>query len=217
MVHSPGRSRHGPQTARGRGQTGAAGIDFAVAPLPSVGGRPPGPCRRHLVRDQRRLAQQGTSRSNCSRTTLLTDDNLAIWNANNSVGALAGYPAAAKQTDPNASRVTIANASSGIPMPSNPEMGASVGHGPGALQHHLKAQDVKPALDDAAKRIPRWRQVSSNVRRGFCPAASFVVAEGEVADTAPRSGIGSARATRAFKAVGLAAVAAAIAIGMWAF
>lgn len=131
----------------------AAGIDFAVAPLPSVGGQ----ASKAFVGVTSFAINAASPNKDLAvellENNLLTDDNLAIWNANNSVGALADTSAAAKQTDPNVA-VTIANASSGIPMPSNPEMGAFwSAMGPALSNITSKAQDVKPALDDAAKRI----------------------------------------------------------------
>lgn len=131
----------------------AAGIDFAVAPLPSVDGAP----SKAFVGVTSFAINAASPNKDLAvellENNLLTDDQLAIWNENSSVGALADISAAAKQTDPNVA-VTIANAASGVPMPSNPEMGAFwSAMGPALSNITSKAQDVKPALDDAANRI----------------------------------------------------------------
>jgi maltose/maltodextrin transport system substrate-binding protein len=131
----------------------AAGIDFAVAPLPSVGGKP----SKAFVGVTSFAINAASPNKDLAvellENNLLTDDALAIWNANSAVGALADISAGEAQADPNV-KVTLANASSGIPMPSNPEMGAFwSAMGPALSNITSKAQDVKPALDDAAKRI----------------------------------------------------------------
>jgi maltose/maltodextrin transport system substrate-binding protein len=84
---------------------------------------------------------------------MLTDEGLAAWNANGDLGALADISAGAAQNDPLVT-ATLANAATGIPMPSNPEMGAFWS----AMQPALTsittgAADPKTALEDAAKRI----------------------------------------------------------------
>jgi maltose/maltodextrin transport system substrate-binding protein len=84
---------------------------------------------------------------------MLTDDGLATWNANGHLGALADKSAGAAQTDPKVS-ATIANAETGIPMPSNPEMGAFwSAMGPALGNITSGAATVEDALNDAAARI----------------------------------------------------------------
>ena len=84
---------------------------------------------------------------------ILTDDGLATWNASSELGALADKSAGAAQSDPKVG-ATIANAATGIPMPSNPEMGAFWGAmGPALSNITSGAASVEDALDDAAARI----------------------------------------------------------------
>ena len=84
---------------------------------------------------------------------ILTDDGLAAWNSASELGALADKSAGAAQTDPKVG-ATIANAASGIPMPSNPEMGAFwSAMGPALSNITSGAASVEDALDDAAARI----------------------------------------------------------------
>lgn len=84
---------------------------------------------------------------------ILSDDGLATWNANSALGALADKSAGAAQTDPKVG-ATIANAATGIPMPSNPEMGAFwSAMGPALSNITSGAASVEDALDDAAARI----------------------------------------------------------------
>lgn len=84
---------------------------------------------------------------------ILTDDGLATWNSASELGALADKSAGAAQTDPKVG-ATIANAATGIPMPSNPEMGAFWGAmGPALSNITSGVASVEDALDDAAARI----------------------------------------------------------------
>lgn len=84
---------------------------------------------------------------------ILTDDGLATWNSASELGALADKSAGAAQTDPKVG-ATIANAATGIPMPSNPEMGAFwSAMGPALSNITSGAASVEAALDDAAARI----------------------------------------------------------------
>ncbi|XXK31441.1 maltose/maltodextrin ABC transporter substrate-binding protein MalE [Rhodobacteraceae bacterium nBUS_24] len=84
---------------------------------------------------------------------ILTDDGLATWNSASELGALADKSAGAAQTDPKVG-ATIANAATGIPMPSNPEMGAFwSAMGPALSNISSGAASVEAALDDAAARI----------------------------------------------------------------
>jgi len=83
---------------------------------------------------------------------LVTDEGVATWNANDMLGATANI-AAGGNASANV-QATLKNAEVGIPMPSNPEMGAFWAALPAALTNIVNGtQDVKAALDDAAKRI----------------------------------------------------------------
>ena len=83
---------------------------------------------------------------------ILTDENVATWNANGLLGAVANINAGANADD-NV-KATLANASVGVPMPSNPEMGKFWdAMGPALSNITSGAADVKTALDEAANRI----------------------------------------------------------------
>lgn len=129
-----------------------AGINFGVAALPSVDGQPSKPfigvgaLAINAASPNKDLAKE------LIENYLLTDDGVAAWNANGMLGATANIKAGESSND-NV-KATLANAAIGIPMPSNPEMGAFwSAMGPALSNITSGAQDVKPALDDAAKRI----------------------------------------------------------------
>jgi maltose/maltodextrin transport system substrate-binding protein len=129
-----------------------AGINFGVAALPSVDGQPSKPfigvgaLAINAASPNKDLAKE------LIENYLLTDDGVAAWNANGMLGATANIKAGESSSD-NV-KATLANAAIGIPMPSNPEMGAFwSAMGPALSNITSGAQDVKPALDDAAKRI----------------------------------------------------------------
>ncbi len=129
-----------------------AGIDFGVAPLPSVEGQPSKPfigvgaLAINAASPNKDLAVE------LIENYLLTDEGVAAWNANGMLGATANI-AAGESSGENV-QATLANAAIGVPMPSNPEMGAFwSAMGPALSNITSGAQEVKPALDDAAKRI----------------------------------------------------------------
>jgi len=129
-----------------------AGINFGVAPLPTINGQPAKPfigvgaLAINAASPNQDLAKE------LIENYLLTDEGIAAWNANGLLGATANI-AAGEAADANV-QATLANAAIGVPMPSNPEMGAFWSSMQPALGNITTgAQDVKPALDDAAKRI----------------------------------------------------------------
>lgn len=130
-----------------------AGINIAVAPLPTVAGKP-----TPAFLGVQALALNAASPNKDLAVELienyiLTDEGLAAWNAGGELGALADISAGEAQTDPKVA-ATIANASMGIPMPSNPEMGAFWSAMEPALGNITTgATSVEDALNDAAKRI----------------------------------------------------------------
>jgi len=130
-----------------------AGINIAVAPLPSVNGQPTPP-----FLGVQALAINGASPNKdlaveFIENYVLTDEGLAAWNANGAMGALADISAGAAQDDPKV-QATLANAAIGIPMPSNPEMGAFWSAMQPALGNIVTGTaSVEDALNDAAKRI----------------------------------------------------------------
>ena len=132
----------------------SSGIDFGVAPLPSVGGNP----ARAFVGVTSFAINAASPNKELAVELLenyvLTDDGLAVWNEDNLMGALADISMGeAQSADPNIG-ATLANAAIGVPMPSNPEMGAFWSAMQPALGNITTgAQSVEDALNDAAKRI----------------------------------------------------------------
>jgi len=131
-----------------------AGIDFGVAPLPTVAGKPARPFVGVFAFAVNAASPNKDLATELIENYLLTDENLATWNQNGMLGALADISAGEKQAaDPNVA-ATLEGVKNGVPMPSNPEMGAFWGAmGPALGNITTGASDVKTALDDAAKRI----------------------------------------------------------------
>jgi maltose/maltodextrin transport system substrate-binding protein len=130
-----------------------AGINIAVAPIPTVNGMV-SPAFLGVFSAAINAASPNADLAvELLENYMLTDDGLATWNANGHLGALADKSAGAAQTDPKVS-ATIANAETGIPMPSNPEMGAFwSAMGPALGNITSGAATVEDALNDAAARI----------------------------------------------------------------
>ena len=130
-----------------------AGIDFAVAPLPSVGGKPAVPFVGVQAFAVNAASPNKDLAAEFVENHLMSDESLAEWNARDALGTLADLSASAGQTDPNVV-ATLEIAKSGVPMPSNPEMGAFWSAMEPALANITsQAQEPKAALDDAAARI----------------------------------------------------------------
>jgi maltose/maltodextrin transport system substrate-binding protein len=131
----------------------AAGINIAVAPLPSVNGMP-SPAFLGVYSAAINAASPNKDLAvELLENYMLTDEGLAAWNANSNLGALADISAGAAQDNPNVA-ATLANAATGIPMPSNPEMGAFwAAMGPALTNITSGVQSPADALNDAAKRI----------------------------------------------------------------
>jgi maltose/maltodextrin transport system substrate-binding protein len=131
----------------------AAGIDIGVAPIPTVNGKVSPPFLGVYSAAINAASPNADLAVEFIENYMLTDEGLAAWNAKGDLGALADISAGAAQNDPLVA-ATLANAATGIPMPSNPEMGAFWS----AMQPALTsittgAADPKTALEDAAKRI----------------------------------------------------------------
>ena len=129
------------------------GRNIAVAPIPSVNGQA-SPAFIGVYSAAVNAASPNQDLAvELLENYILTDEGLATWNAKSELGALADKSAGAAQTDPKVG-ATIANAASGIPMPSNPEMGAFwSAMGPALSNITAGAASVEDALDDAAARI----------------------------------------------------------------
>ncbi len=131
----------------------SSGIDFGVAPLPTVDGKLTPPflgvqaIAFNAASPNTDLAQEFVE------NYLTTDEGLAEWNAEGALGALADTSAAAAQDDPHVSAM-LEVAANGIPMPSNAEMGAFWAAMAPALTNITNGtQQPQEALDDAAARI----------------------------------------------------------------
>ena len=130
-----------------------AGRNIAVAPLPTVNGQVSPPFLGVTALAINAASPNVDLAVELIENYILTDEGLATWNANSSLGALVDKSAGAAQSDPKVV-ATIANASVGIPMPSNPEMGAFwAAMGPALGNITSGAASVEDALNDAAKRI----------------------------------------------------------------
>jgi maltose/maltodextrin transport system substrate-binding protein len=131
-----------------------AGIDVGVAAIPSVNGQPSKPFVGVFAFAINAASPNKDLAKELIENYILTDENLAIWNQSGQLGTLADISSGESQGSDEAVAATIANVSVGVPMPSNPEMGAFwSAMGPALSNITSGTQDVKPALDDAAKRI----------------------------------------------------------------
>ena len=135
------------------GNLKTSGINFAVAAIPAVDGKASPPFLGIYSAGINAASPNADLAVELLENYVLNDEGLAAWNANSDLGALADISAAAAQNDANVA-ATLANAAIGIPMPSNPEMGAFWSAMEPALRNITTgAQPVDAALNDAAKRI----------------------------------------------------------------
>ncbi len=131
----------------------AAGIDIGVAPIPTVGGNVSPPFLGVQVLGINAASPNADLAKEFIENYLTTDEGLASWNAGGGIGALADMSAAAAQEDPLVGAM-LAVAANGIPMPSNPEMGAFwSAMGPALTNITTAAATPADALNDAAARI----------------------------------------------------------------
>jgi maltose/maltodextrin transport system substrate-binding protein len=131
----------------------AAGIDLGVAPIPTVGGNVSPPFLGVQVLGINAASPNADLAREFIENYLATDAGLASWNAGGGIGALADMSAAAVQADPLVGAM-LAVAANGIPMPSNPEMGAFwSAMGPALTNITTGAATPADALNDAAARI----------------------------------------------------------------
>lgn len=131
----------------------SSGIDFGVAPLPSVDGKPSVPFVGVQAFAVNAASPNKDLAAEFMENYVMTDESLAAWNAKDALGTLVDRSAAAAQDDPNVA-ATLEIARTGVPMPSNPEMGAFWSAMEPALGNITTgARSPKEALDDAAARI----------------------------------------------------------------
>ncbi len=130
-----------------------SGINFAVAPIPTVNGNAAPPFLGVQALAVNAATPNADIAAEFIENYLATDEGLATWNANGALGALADTSAAAAQNDDRVSGM-LDVAAIGVPMPSNPEMGAFWGAmGPALTSITSGAQSPADALNDAAARI----------------------------------------------------------------
>ena len=135
------------------GALDASGIDFGVAPIPTVNGNTAPPFVGVIAFGINAATPNADLAAELMENYLLMDDGLATWNANGRLGALADISAADAQDDPNVSAM-LEVAADGVAMPSNAEMGAFwAAMAPALTNITTGAASPKEALDDAAKRI----------------------------------------------------------------
>ena len=130
-----------------------SGINFAVAPIPTIDGAEAPP----FLGVQAMAINAATPNADLAvellENYLLTDEGLAVWNGAGALGALADASAAEAQNDANITGM-LEVAASGVPMPSNPEMGAFwAAMGPALTNITSDVQSPEEALNDAAARI----------------------------------------------------------------
>lgn len=129
-------------------------IDFGVAPIPSIGGKP----APAFVGVQAFAINAASPNKDLAaefiENYVLTEEGLAALDKDTPIGAatLKTY-AETQKSDANIA-ATLSNAEAGVPMPATPAMGKFwAAMGPALTNITSKAQDVNTALDDAAKRI----------------------------------------------------------------
>ncbi len=130
-----------------------AGVDLGVAPIPTVGGQVSPPFLGVQAMGINAASPNVDLAVELIENYLATDDGLAIWNANGAMGALTDMSAAAAQDDALVAAM-LEVAANGVPMPSNPEMGAFwAAMAPALTNITSGASSPAEALNDAAKRI----------------------------------------------------------------
>ncbi len=128
-------------------------INFGVAPIPTVNGEVSPPFLGVQALGINAASPNQDLAVELIENYLATDDGLAIWNAKNGLGALADASAAVAQNNPLVTDM-LAVAANGVPMPSNPEMGAFwAAMGPALTNITTGAAAPADALNDAAARI----------------------------------------------------------------
>ena len=131
----------------------SAGINIGVAPIPTVGGQISPPFLGVQAMGINAASPNKDLAVELLENYLLIDSGLRNWNANGALGALADTSAAEAQNNPLVSGM-LAVAANGVPMPSNPEMGAFwAAMGPALTNITSGAVSPADALNDAAARI----------------------------------------------------------------
>ncbi|MEO0525005.1 MAG: maltose/maltodextrin ABC transporter substrate-binding protein MalE [Pseudomonadota bacterium] len=131
----------------------ASEINIGVAPIPTVNGQVSPPFLGVQALGINAASPNTDLAVELIENYLATDEGLAIWNAKNGLGALADASAAVAQNNPLVTDM-LAVAANGVPMPSNPEMGAFwAAMAPALTNITSGAAAPADALNDAATRI----------------------------------------------------------------
>ncbi|SDG41645.1 maltose/maltodextrin ABC transporter substrate-binding protein MalE [Pelagibacterium luteolum] len=130
-----------------------AGVDVGVAALPSVAGSPSKPFLGVQALALNAASPNQDLAVEFIENYLLTDENIQLWNSTGALGVPTDISVGAAEDDDKIVQ-TLANAEVGVPMPSNPEMGAFWSAMEPALSNITTgATSVEQALNDAASRI----------------------------------------------------------------
>jgi maltose/maltodextrin transport system substrate-binding protein len=131
----------------------ASGIDFGVAPIPSVDGQPSKSFVGVLAANINAASPNRDLAIEFIENYLLTDEGLQAIDDDVPLGAVADKSFAETLADDENVAATLANAEAGVPMPSTPAMGKFwAAMGPALTNITSGAQTVDQALDDAAQR-----------------------------------------------------------------
>ncbi len=131
-----------------------SGIDFGVAPIPSVGGAPSKSFVGVLAANINAASPNKDIAIEFIENYLLSDEGLKTINDDVALGAVTDKSFAETLAGDANVAATLANAQAGIPMPSTPAMGKFwAAMGPALASITDKSATVDKALDDAAARI----------------------------------------------------------------
>jgi maltose/maltodextrin transport system substrate-binding protein len=131
-----------------------SGINFGVAPIPSINGQPSKAFVGVLAATVNAASPNQDLAIEFIENYMLTDDGLKTVNDDVPLGAVADESFAETLSGNEHVAATLANAQSGVAMPSTPAMGKFwSAMGPALTNITTRAQTVDEALDDAAARI----------------------------------------------------------------
>ena len=132
----------------------SSGIDFGVAPIPSINGNASKAFVGVLAATVNAASPNKDLAIEFIENYMLTDEGLKSINDNVPLGAVADESFAETLAGDANVAATLANAQTGVAMPSTPAMGKFwSAMGPALTNITTGAQDVNTALDDAAARI----------------------------------------------------------------
>lgn len=131
-----------------------SGINFGVAPIPSVDGQPSRSFVGVLAANVNAASPNRDLAIEFIENYLVTDEGLKTINDDVPLGAVADESFAETLAGDANVAATLANAQAGVPMPSTPAMGKFwAAMGPALSSITDKSATVDQALDDAAARI----------------------------------------------------------------